>query len=246
MLYSPTARPSDRTMPTTPEGFSQRLTQLKGDIADQGRRVQALLEHAFDAAFALDLAAAKRVETLDDVIDKVDVEIEKRAVQLLTDATAAGAALHPDQLRMVLTVVKVNNELERIADQGVAIAELVPELGRLGFHLPDTLRVITNSCVGILRDASTSLERNDPQLAKVVLASEDAVEQFKRAIMREAQGQVAKGALTVDAAFALNDITNICEMLSEHCTNIAEQALYVSTGAIVRHLGGHWQEVPNS
>jgi phosphate transport system protein len=244
MLCSPAIRPSAPTMPSTPDGFSTRLAHLKADIAEQGRRVQALLEQAFDSAFALDLKAAKQIEALDDIIDKVDVEIEKSAVQLLTDATAAGAALPPDQLRMVLTIVKVNNELERIADQGVAIAELVPELNRQNFKLPDTLRVITNSCVGILRDAGTSLERSDPHLAKTVLASEDAVEQFKRAIMREAQMQVAKGALTVDAAFALNDLTNICEMLSEHCTNIAEQALYVSTGTIVRHLAGHWQEVP--
>lgn len=246
MLCSPTDRPSVPTMPSSSEGFPSRISHLKGDIAAQGRRVQSLLEKSFDSAFTLGLAEAKHIEVLDDVIDREDVEIEKRAVQLLTDATAAGAALPPDQLRMVLTIVKVNNELERIADQGVAIAELVPELSRQGFRLPDTFRVITNSCLGILRDAITSLERNDPHLAKLVLASEDAVEQFKRAIMREAQGQVAKGALTVDAAFVLNDITNICEMLSEHCTNIAEQALYMSTGTIVRHLAGQWQEVPKA
>lgn len=233
-------------MSASPSGFSNRIARLKADIAEQGRRVQALLEQAFDAAFSADAVGAKRIEQLDDVIDKVDVELEKQAVQLLTDATAAGAALPHDQLRMVLTIVKVNNELERIADQGVAIAELVPELKRLGMALPETMRVITNSCVGILRDACTALDRNDPHLAKVVLASEDAVEQFKRAIMRDAQTRVSQGTLTVDAAFVFNDITNICEMLSEHCTNIAEQALYVSTGAIVRHLGGHWQEVPKN
>lgn len=232
-------------MSVSPSGFTTRINQLKADIAEQGRRVQWLLEQAFDAAFSADLAGAKRIESMDDVIDKVDVEIEKRSVQLLIDATATGAALPADQLRMVLTIVKVNNELERIADQGVAIAELVPELVRVNYALPEKLRVITNSCVGILRDACTSLDRSDPQLAKIVLASEDAVGQFKRAIMREAQLEVSRGTQNVDAAFALNDLTNICEMLSEHCTNIAEQSLYVATGTIVRHLGGHWQEVPS-
>lgn len=231
-------------MSVSTSDFSSRIAQLKADLAQQGRRVQEVLEAAFDAAFAADAGAIRRIELLDDAVDKIDVEIEKRSVQLLTDATAAGAAIAPDQLRLVLTVVKVNNELERIADQGVAIAELVSEIQRLNLKLPDTMRVITNSCVGILRDACTSLSRNDPQLAKVVLASEDAVEQFKRAIMMDAQLRVSKGELAVDAAFVLNDITNICMMLSEHCTNIAEQALYVATGTIVRHLGGHWQEVP--
>lgn len=233
-------------MPMSPQAFTARIAGLKADIADQGRRVQALLEQAFDAAFVGDVALAARVIAMDDVIDRVDVDIERAAVALLTDATKDGAALPADELRLVLTIVKVNNELERIADNGVAIAELLPEFQRVGLVLPERFRVITNSCVGILRDACGSLERDDAQLAKVVLASEDAVTQFKGAIVRDAQAEVSRGTLTVDAAFALFELTSICETLSEHCTNIAEQALYMLTGRIVRHLGGHWQEVPRA
>lgn len=233
-------------MPTTPDGFSNRISELKAEITAQSRRVQALLETAFDAAFARDTAAAARAMQLDDVIDRVDVDIEKRSVQLLTDATKDGAALSPEQLRMVLTVVKVNNELERIADAGVTVSELVKPLIEAKVVLPETFRVMTNSVVGILRDASTALDRNDPHLAKVVLASEDAVEAFKRAILREAQGQVATGKMSVDAAFLIQEVATTCEIMAGHCTNIAEQALYVATGAIVRHMGGHWEEVPPS
>lgn len=231
-------------MPTTPEGFSHQIATLKAEITAQSRRVQALLETAFDAAFARDPSAAARVFALDEIIDRVDVEIEKRSVQLLTDATKDGAALAPEQLRMVLTIVKVNNELERIADAGVAVSELVKPIVEAKVTLPETFRVMTNSVVGILRDTSTALDRNDAHLAKVVLASEDAVEAFKRAILREAQGQVATGRMSVDAAFLIQEVATTCEIMSGHCTNIAEQALYVATGAIVRHTGGHWEEVP--
>lgn len=231
-------------MPAHAADFTQRLSALKAEIADQARRVQSLVETAFDAAFNRDGSAAARAAALDDTVDRVDVEIEKRSVQLLTDATAAGAALAPGQLRMVLTIVKVNNELERIADVGVAISELVPQLNEQGVTLPETYRVMTNSLVGILRDASMSLERSDPQLAKIVLASEDAVEAFKRAILREAQLQVQGGRMSVDSAFLIQELATLCEIMAAHCTNIAEQALYVATGAIVRHTGGHWEEVP--
>jgi phosphate transport system protein len=233
-------------MPITPHGFAERIAALKADLADQSRRVQMLIETAFDAAFARDLSTAMRAVTLDDEVDRVDVEIEKRSVALLTDATAQGAALTPEQLRMVLTIVKINNELERIADAGVDIAQLITPMSEQNVRLPETFRVMTNSVVGILRDASLSLERADARLAKVVLASEDAVEAFKRAILRDAQVQVSTGKTSVDAAFLIQEVATNCEIMAGHCTNIAEQALYVTTGAIVRHLGGHWEEVPTT
>jgi phosphate transport system protein len=219
---------------------------MKADLGEQSRRVQGLLETAFDAAFAGDAAGAKRAIAMDEIIDRVDVDLEKAAVQLLIDATREGSQLAPEHLRLVLTIVKVNNELERIADAGVAVAESVPSLIAQKAPLPDTLRVITNSVVGILRDASGSLERNDPALAKIVLASEDAVEEFKKAILRDLTSQVASRTMTVELAFRLQELTTLCEAMAAHCTNIAEQALYLATGKIVRHMGGHWEEVPQS
>ncbi len=233
-------------MPLTPETFAQRAARMKADLAEQARRVQALIETAFDAAFARDPEAARRAIAMDEVIDKVDVDLERAAVQLLTDATREGAHLSPEQLRLVLTIVKVNNELERIADAGVAVAERVPALATQGTPLPDTLRVVTNSVVGLLRDASMSLERNDPALAKIVLASEDAVEEFKKAILRDLTAQVAGRLMPVEYAFLLQELAAICEFMAAHCTNIAEQALYLATGKIVRHMGGHWEEVPQT
>lgn len=231
-------------MPVTPEGFATRIAEMKAELALQGRRVQSLLEAAFDAAFSRDPASATQAIGLDDEIDRVDVELERSAVGLLTDATAQGAAIAPEELRLVLTIVKVNNELERIADSGVRIAELVPELARLSVTMPETIRVMTNSIVGILRDSCTALDRADGHLAKVVLASEDAVEMFKRAILRDCQAQMAVGKLGVDAAFVIQELSTQCEVISGHCSNIAEQALYVATGKIVRHMHGRWEEVP--
>lgn len=233
-------------MPKSPDSFTDRIDRLKADLVAQSRRVQALIEAAFDAAFARDQAAADRSIRMDEPIDRVDVEIEKSAVNLLTDATASGAALRPEQLRTVLTIVKVNNELERIADAGVAIAELTRALAAQSPQLPDTIRVITNSIIGILRDVGTCFDRNDAQLARIVLASEDAVEEFKKSISRDSQVQVSQGKMSVDLAFLLQEFGSLCEVMAGHCTNIAEQVLYSTTGTIVRHMGGHWEDVPAS
>ncbi|HYF15358.1 MAG TPA: PhoU domain-containing protein [Phycisphaerales bacterium] len=231
-------------MPSSAADFAQRTVALKNELLAQGGRVQALLEAAFTALFARDPAGAANAIRLDDAIDGADVALEQACVALLTDATRGGAELDPRALRDVLTIVKANNELERIADVGVDIAELVQPLQKHPGQFPDTFRVLANSVVGILRDVNASMGRNDPALANIVLQSQHAVWAFKGALVREAEAQIAHGRLATDFAFHLHEIAGYCEMIADHCTNIAEQVIYVNTGAIVRHMDTRWVEVP--
>lgn len=232
-------------MPMTPEGFAKRIDRLREDLVMQGRRVQSLLEAAFDALFANDTERAAGIENQDTPIDDADVAIEKAAVQLLTEAAQESAALEQGQLRMVLTIAKVNNELERIADAAVDVSELTraPEQAST---FPDTFKVMANSVVGILRDTNASMQKSDPALAKVVLQSQHTVTAFKAAILRDAEERIARGTMSVDQAFRLHEIASQCELIADHCTNIAEQVIYVTTGAIVRHTETSWVEVPRS
>ena len=235
-------------MPVSPQGFAIRLDRLKADLVRQGDRVRVLLEACFEAFFARDPARASRAMGLDDEIDRVDVQIEKDAVQLLTDATHESARLEPTQLRAVMTIVKINNEMERIADCGVAIAEAVADLRQMPGIIPETFQVMANSVVGIIRDVNRSFDKSDAALAKVVLQSEDCVEAFKAAILKDAERKIAAGgsAMPVDFAFLLHEIANECCKMADHSTNIAEQVIYSVTGAIVRHTDAGWVEVPRS
>lgn len=233
-------------MPTSPEGFSQRIDGLRHELVAQAKRAQTLVEGAFNSFFARDPAGAAAVATQDDEIDRIDVELERAAVALLRDATGQGAHLDQVQLRQVLTIVKVNNELERIADVGVAIAEAVSRLPASMPPAPPTLRVMTNSVVGIVRDVGMAVDRTDARLARVVLQSEDAVAAFKSALLRNAEEQIASGKMAVDVAFIIHELATRCEDIADHSTNIAEQILYLATGTIMRHMQGHWVEIPPS
>lgn len=231
-------------MPDTPSGFQQRLGRLNEGLAEQGRRVTELFEHACDAVFAMDVARARSTVDADDLIDRVDVEIEQAAVSLLTDAANNGVPMESAHLRQVLTIVKINNELERAADAATDIASQAPALAGIGHPLPETLRVLTNSVAGILRDVTRAFERSDARLAKIVLASEDTVEAFKSQILRDAERAIAGGAMGVDLAFIIHELANQCERIADHATNIAEQIIYSTTGAIVRHTDAGWIELP--
>ena len=231
-------------MANTPQGFDARLDRLRSDLVDQGRRVQAMLEESFEAVFTRNTDRARVAVQKDDEIDSVDVAIEKAAVALLGDATRQEASLNELQLRTVLTIVKVNNELERIADCALEVATCVGVLRPDAPAYPETFRVMANSVVGILRDCCTSVARGDPMLAKVVLQSQHAVTAFKDALLRDAETKLSKQAMPIDFGFHLHEIANQCELMADHCTNIAEQVIYLTTGGIVRHVETAWIEIP--
>jgi len=229
-------------MTTTPEAFENRIAQIRASLVEQGRRVEALCERAFESLFTDDADAGAAVERDDDVIDRADVEIEKASVNLLTQAARDAVPLEPRHLREVVTIVKVNNEFERIADAAVA-ATLSRSVGGSAVTMPPTFRVMTNSVLGIIRDTTRSYERSDGRLAKLTLDAEDTVATFKSIIVKEAEERMASGGLSVEAAFFLHEVAGLCERMADHCSNVAEQVLWTSTGKIVRHTGSGWVEV---
>jgi phosphate transport system protein len=215
--------------------FQKKLAQLKNDLVTQGDRVNEMTLKSVDSFFDHDEAKAAEVVKDDTIIDKVDVEIERASIPLL-----AMGQTDEHEIRSVLTIVKINNELERIADCAVNIAETVQEYGELKEKVPATFRVMANSVVGMLRDANRSLAQADTNLAEQVLAFDDTVDEFKRQIILKAQERVASGEIGAQFAFKLLRVTKALERVADHCTNICEQVIYLESGLIVRHLPEGW------
>lgn len=233
-------------MAITPEAFESRIAALRERLYAQAGRVEALCGTAFEALFALDGEASRGVVDGDDAIDREDVEIEKASVALLTEAAHDAVSLAPRHIREVLMIVKVNNEFERIADAAVSTATgvlRITERGSGQVQIPRTFRVMTNSVLGIIRDTNRAYADGDGRLARLTLDAEDTVTAFKNAILREAEGRIAAGDLSVEAAFFLHEVAGLCERMADHCSNIAEQVLWAVTGTIVRHTDAGWIEV---
>ncbi|MEM1329683.1 MAG: PhoU domain-containing protein [Planctomycetota bacterium] len=233
-------------MTTGPQGFSERTNAIDAELADQGRRVLDMVTRAFDALYARDTAAARAVEALDDAVDEVDLEIEQKAVALLADACRNTLELGDSDLRTVLTIVKINNELERTADAASAVAERVPGIVRAGITLPDAFRVMSNSVIGIVRDACAAHERRDVALARLVLRAEDTVYAFKAEMIKELESHVSDGRLAYTDAAMLQELAGLCQRVADYCTNMVEQVIYANSGSIVRHTDAGWIDVSPS
>lgn len=227
-------------MTLTPEAFQQRLDELRSELTEQGIRVRKLVEKSFDAFFTRDAEAAEIAIGLDEEIDRVDVATERAAVALLTHAARDAVVLAEAPLRGLLTLDKVNNEIERIADAGVEVARQAIDLADDPVRFPPTTRVMTNSVIGILRDVVKAYAKRDPAVARLVLQAEDTVNLFKSEIIRTSEQRVASGDISVEVAFDLVELAGRCTIMAAHATNIAEQVIYESTGAIVRHTTEGW------
>ncbi|MBL9119485.1 MAG: phosphate signaling complex protein PhoU [Phycisphaerae bacterium] len=217
--------------------FHEKLALLRADIVRQGDRVYDLTQKAIESYFDLDVAKAGTIAHLDDEVDRVDVEIERASIPLL-----ALGPTDPYDIRSVLTIVKVNNELERIADCAVSIAETVLREGRSTERIPDTFRVMANSVLGMLRDSNRSLAKNNASTAQQVLLFDDTIAGFKEKIVLDAQEKVAKGTISASFAFRLLAVTKSLERIADHCTNTCEQVIYLESGRIVRHRPEGWSE----
>ncbi|HVZ94978.1 MAG TPA: PhoU domain-containing protein [Phycisphaerales bacterium] len=220
--------------------ISGRLKALLGELEAQGRLVQKLMERAVESAFEKDRSKAEWVIQQDAAVDQADLRIEREAVQLLVDAMNKGEKLDEFQVRLVMIAVKVNNELERNGDLSAGIAERVEAFIGMKEQPPAKFRVMANSVIGMMANTNAALSALDADAARLVLASDDATAMFKDAVLREIEDGLARGRHTVEYAFALQSVASALGRMADHCTNIAEQVIYVSTGKIVRHLGEKW------
>ena len=211
--------------------FEKKLTQLKADLNTQGARVSDQLLQAVESSFDGDADAAKKVIEGDVFIDRVDVEIERLLRLGVNDEHS---------IRSVLTIVKVNNELERIADCAVLIVESALKSEKLITSAPPTFRVMANSVVGMARDTTKALANDDTDMAVRVLSFDDTVCRFRKEIVLDVQRRTSSGELNPIVAFELLAVTRSLERIADHCTNICEQVIYLDTGKIVRHLPEGW------
>lgn len=237
-------------MTLTPDQFYSRIDALNKELGDQATLVCTLAEDAFNSFLMTDRARADRAIQTDDQVDESDVRIERQTVDLLVEAAGAAVPLPPEAMRSVLTLVKLNDAYESIADAAVAIAETTTARCNDGIThsdlpFPPTSRVMTNSVIGMLRDAAVATQKRDATLARIVLQMEDTIIAFKAEILRQAERQVAEGTMTVELAFDVHELATQCMVMTEHATSVAEHIIFETTGVIVRHQNGTWIDVNN-
>ncbi|MGD8703385.1 MAG: phosphate signaling complex protein PhoU, partial [Desulfosarcina sp.] len=179
-----------------------------------------------------DVAIAKKIIQLDHEIDQMEVDIEEECLKII--------ALHQPvatDLRFLIAVIKINNDLERIGDQVVNIAQRVVSIAKrptVAYNFDYS--VMANKAEAMLRMSLDSLVNQDLDNAIRVLHLDDEVDAIKDEVYDLIKKAIA-GGVTDDIGYMINLllISRHIERLADHATNIAEEVVYMIEGEIVRH-----------
>lgn len=211
--------------------LDDELTTLRSMLEEMSTVVDEQLTDAINAAINGDEELAQHVRRRDDEVDALELKIDHECERLLALYTPVAA-----DLRLLITVVKVNTDLERIGDQAKNIAKSVLHLGNSrdivkGLQIKD----LADLARGILRDAQDSLIRRDPVLARKVLVQDRQIDDLHASLFEEIVSLASRHPKQ-SAGFAhlIGMIKNI-ERIADHAKNIAESVVFLIEGIDIRH-----------
>jgi phosphate transport system protein len=211
--------------------LQREIDRLKRKMLTLGAVVEENLRLAFHAIETRDVAEARRVIATDLVIDENEVDVEEECLKIL-------ALYQPvaGDLRFLIAVIKIDNELERIGDLGVNIAERAISLAdEYPIAIPTGLAVMADRTRHILEKALDSLVRQDAPAARLVLAADDEIDEMYVTLIEQLKDVIRADPEHLDAIVLLFSVARYLERLADHATNIAEDVLYMVEGEILRH-----------
>jgi len=210
----------------TLKAFDDDMERLRALISQMGGMAEHAIAEAMRCLVQRDTDGAERVIREDKKLDALEVETERRAVQLI----ALRAPMAGD-LRDVVAALKISGVVERIGDYAKNIAKRIPLLENVGkveplSLLPEMARIAT----GMVHDVLDAFVARDAEAAVRVCERDDAVDDFYDSIFRALLTHMMENPHNIGQAAHLLFIAKNLERVGDHATNIAEMVYYAATG----------------
>jgi phosphate transport system protein len=212
--------------------LDQEFKELNKDILKMGAYTEEAIFKSVDALKNRDKELAKSIIDSDNNIDKLELAIDERCIDLI-------ARYQPmaKDLRFITTGMKINAELERIADIAVDIAQRTLEIADKPLLKPLVdIPKLAAVAQGMVKMAIDSFVKGDIKFAKNVLLSDPEADNLRNLIQKElVEDYMLKDASTAPRAVQLLLIARFLERICDHATNIAEDVIYMVQAEVVRH-----------
>ncbi len=212
--------------------LSRDLEKLKKEVLKLGNLVETAINNAILALNNREASYIDEVFKHENMINDMEVKIEEDSLKIL--------ALHQPvavDLRFIVVVLKVNNDLERMGDFASNIAkrardlmqeEPLPTLPEFVNELPDLVRTM-------VRKSLDALVKLDMSLAKEVIEMDDKVDQINREMYTVVKKEIAKNPHNTETAINVLSCSRYMERIADLSTNIAEDVIFMVEGKVIRH-----------
>ena len=216
---------------TTSRPLDEDLRLLWNLLTTMHLLVDEQLADAIDAVVRGDLDQAQRVRDRDDEVDMLELEIDRQCERILALQTPVAV-----DLRLIITAVKVNTDLERIGDYAKNLAKYVPHLvGSFELIRQTQLVKMADTARTILREVQDAFLKRDRLLARRVIAHDLAVDALHEQTVRRLVELVQENPTHAHALVHLVTMSKGIERIADHAKNIAETVVFLIEGVDVRH-----------
>ncbi len=211
--------------------FQNELEQLKAKLLEMSALVESAIYRSVQGVVEKNEELARQVIKNEGRVNQLEIEIDDMAISLL----ALQAPMAAD-LRLITAAIKINNDLERMGDLSVSMAE-----GAIALISEPVIRPLIDIphiaalAQGMVRKALDAFVSRDAELARSVLASDDAVDNLRTANYHELTSFMENNPSQIPQALRLLSVVRNLERIADHATNIAEDVLFLVKGIDVRH-----------
>ena len=211
--------------------LAREIEKLKEKLLTLGGLVERALAKAVRAVEKRDTVAAREVVAGDAEIDHMEVDVEEECLKLL--------ALHQPvaiDLRFIVAVLKVNNDLERIGDHAASLAEhvlLIEDQPAVEFTFD--FPVMAKKAQEMLKNSLDALVFQDAELATRVCAADDEIDEINRNMYRAVEREILRQPERTRIYTNHIGVSRCLERVADLATNIAQDVIYLTTGRIARH-----------
>ena len=218
--------------------LQRELGKLKKRILSLGALVEERVRMAIRSIESRDSDLANQVIKKDYEIDEIEVEVEEECLKIL--ALYQPVAV---DLRFLIAVIKINNDLERIGDEAVNIAQRVEIMSKKEkVEVPFDYSLMAEKVASMLKASLDSLVNLDLDGAFRVLTMDDEVDHIHGENYDQVKGVIRENPQRSGYLINLLLISRHLERIADHATNIAEEVIYLIEGDIIRH--GKWESEP--
>lgn len=215
--------------------FEQELDSLKTNLIKMGSIAEESVRLSIKALLNKDNSLALRVIDNEERINSLEIEIDNAIVDIL--ALQQPVAI---DLRLILAAQKINNDLERIGDHAVNIAESVTAILKTKEELElISIPKMAELAEKMLRNSLDSFIHNDPKLGMTVLKDDDTIDELNREVIRRSIDRMKNNQRTIETGMELVRISRNLERIADLSTNIAEEVIFIAQARIVKHGAGN-------
>ena len=212
--------------------LNEEIIQLRANLLSLSHKVEMAVTSAIKSIRMQDIALAEQVVQNDVVIDQIEVEVEEHCLQIL-------ALYQPvaSDLRDLVCVIKVNNDLERIGDLSVNIARRTKRLVKANVQ-PQTVfdfKSMSDTTQKMLNLSLEALDKMDSQLSRSVFEMDEQVDSVNRNVFKDIPKLIETHPEKAAAYLQCLNLSQNLERIADHATNIAENVIYLRESKIVRH-----------